>query len=84
MSAQSARSRVSFSGQARISAVTREVIQRIEAEYREMPGLMLTARQAQRLWGLDSPTCGTALVTLLQRGFLKQTADGAYVQRRDG
>ena len=84
MSAQSEGSSFSCSGQVRISAAIREVTQRIEAEYREMPGLMLTARQAQRLWGLDSPTCGIALVTLLQRGFLKETADGAYVQQRPG
>jgi hypothetical protein len=54
---------------------------RVSAFAHQMPGLMLTARQAQRLWQLDSPTCATALVTLLQRGFLKQTADGTYVHQ---
>jgi hypothetical protein len=29
------------------------VIQRIQAEYAEMPGLTLTLPQAARLWGLD-------------------------------
>jgi hypothetical protein len=54
-----------------MTAATREVIQRIEAEYREMSGLMLTAAGAAAL-ALDNPTCATALGTLLQPGFLKQ------------
>ena len=29
------------------------VLQRIRAEFREMPGLKLTAAQATRLWHLD-------------------------------
>ena len=30
-----------------------DVLQRIQGEFVEMPGLRLTAAQAQRLWGLD-------------------------------
>ena len=30
-----------------------DVLQRIQGEFVEMPGLCLTAAQAQRLWGLD-------------------------------
>ena len=33
------------------------LVARIESEYREMPGLQLTARQMQRMWCLDGPTC---------------------------
>jgi hypothetical protein len=33
------------------------VVFRIRAEYAEMPGLKLTAAQAQRLWGLDRQSC---------------------------
>jgi hypothetical protein len=57
-----------------------ELLQRIEGEYREMPGLCVTAPQAERLWGLDSTTCGFVLLTLIQRGILKQTASGTYVR----
>jgi len=57
-----------------------ELLQRIEAEYREMPGLSVTARQAERLWGLDSTTCAFVLMTLIQRGLLKRTASGTYVR----
>lgn len=56
----------------------------MEAEYREMPGLMLTAEQAQRLLGLDDGTCAVALATLTRRRFLKQTVGGAYLRERPG
>jgi hypothetical protein len=56
------------------------LVQRIECEYHEMPGLRLTEAQAQRLWGLDSDTCHIVLVTLIQRRFLRRTATGMYVR----
>jgi hypothetical protein len=31
-------------------------LEKIETEYREMPGLSVTEAQAQRLWGLDNMT----------------------------
>ena len=34
-----------------------DVLQRIQGEFSEMPGLRLTPPQAQRLWGLDRATC---------------------------
>ena len=62
------------------TAALHELLQKIEGEYREMPGLSVTAPQAQRLWGLDSTTCGFVLMTLIQRGILKRTASGTYVR----
>ena len=64
----------------RTTAALHELLQRIEGEYREMPGLSVTARQAERLWGLDSTTCGFVLMTLIQRGILRRTASGTYVR----
>jgi Fic family protein len=43
---------------------------RIRSEYLEMPGLSLTARQAQRLFGADEHTCVALLEDLVARGFL--------------
>ena len=63
------------------TAALHELIQRIEGEYREMPTLSVTAAQAERLWGLDSMTCGFVLMTLIQRGVLKRTASGTFVRR---
>ena len=56
----------------------------MEAEYREMPGLILTPAQAQRLLGLDSGVCAVALATLTRRRFLKQTSAGAYLREQPG
>ncbi len=56
-----------------------ELLERVEGEYREMPGLSVTAPQAERLWGLDSTTCGFVLTTLIQRGILRRTPGGTFV-----
>ena len=60
-----------------------EVLQRIQGEFIEMPGLRLTAAQAQRLWGLDREVCDALLGALVDAKFLAQTRDGAFV-RLDG
>ena len=60
-----------------------EVLQRIQGEFLEMPGLRLTRAQARRLWGLESGVCDALLSALVDAKFLSQTRDGAYV-RVDG
>jgi hypothetical protein len=60
-----------------------EVLQRIQGEYLEMPGLRLTAAQAQRLWGLERDVCDALLGALVDAKFLSRTRDGAFV-RVDG
>ena len=57
-----------------------ELLLRINGEYREMPGLSLTASQAERLWGLDRITCSFVLATLIERGVLRQTPTGTYLR----
>ncbi len=52
---------------------------RIEAEYREMPGLQLTGRQMQRLWGLDRQTCEVIVEVLVNRGVLCETSRHVFV-----
>jgi hypothetical protein len=64
----------------RTTAALEELLQRIEGEYREMPGLSVTAPQAERLWGLDSTTCAFLLMTLIRLGILKRTASGTYIR----
>ena len=61
-----------------------ELLQRVEGEYREMPGLSLTVPQAERLWGLDRSTCAFVLTTLIERRFLRQTTSGAYLRGPSG
>jgi hypothetical protein len=62
-------------------AALHALLLRIESEYREMPGMCVTAPRAQRLWGLDATTCAFVLTTLVERGFLRRTARGAYIKR---
>ena len=52
----------------------------VRAEYLEMPGLRLTASQAQRLWDLDAPNCLAVLSQLVAIGFLSE-AHGRYTLR---
>lgn len=59
-------------------------LQRICAEYLEMPGLQLTAAQVQRLCGLDAATCTSALETLIDLRFLRLTPAGLYVRHSEG
>ncbi len=58
-----------------------ETAQRVQGEYREMPGLSLTAEQARRLWGLDETACSAILDALVDVQFLRRTAKGSYVRR---
>jgi len=57
------------------------ILRRIRGEYIEMPGLRLTAAQAQRLWGLDRAACDAVLGALVGVQFLFRNRDGAYVRR---
>ena len=52
--------------------------ERIDSEYREMPGLRLTLAQAARLWGLQAPQCLALLRALVERGRLVETPEGLY------
>ena len=61
-----------------------EVLQRIQGEYSEMPGLHLTAAQAQRLWGLERAVCDELLGALVDAKFLSQTRDGAFIKTDGG
>lgn len=55
-----------------------DLVQRVRGEYLEMPGLQLTARQAQRLFGLSAATCNVVLGTLLASGFLSRGGTGLF------
>jgi len=55
-------------------------IQIVRGEYSEVPGLHLTKRQFQRLWGLDPSTCDALLEALVEGGFLRQCWNGTYAR----
>jgi hypothetical protein len=58
-----------------------DCVQRIRAEYVELPNLSLTAAQAQRLWSLDPETCRAVLDTMVQEAFLRRTPLAQYVRQ---
>jgi hypothetical protein len=59
-------------------------LQIIRAEYCEIPGLNLTRKQVERLWGLDATTSDAVLNVLLGTGFLRCTSAGRYVRADRG
>jgi hypothetical protein len=61
-------------------ATLRDLTRRVQAEYSEMPGLSITMPQAQRLLGIDRETCRVVMRTLVDRRFLRRTAQGRYVR----
>ncbi|HWW84014.1 MAG TPA: hypothetical protein VNZ26_10455 [Vicinamibacterales bacterium] len=60
------------------------LLNRIRAEYLEMPGLRLTCTQMQRLCGIDRAICQMVLDTLVETRFLYIKADGTYARLTDG
>jgi len=62
--------------------LSRTLLNRIESEYDEQPGLCVTPQQAQRLWGLDGPTCRAVLTTLEEAHVIQRTKDGRFVRSR--
>jgi hypothetical protein len=55
-----------------------DLIMRIEGEFLETPGLMLTVADAQRRFGLDEITCEAVLDALVDSTVLFKTRDRVY------
>ena len=64
--------------------VDQQILERIRAEYLEMPGLRLTAGQVQRLCGVERELCQKVLEALMERKFLCLKLDGTYARLIDG
>jgi len=62
------------------NCATDQVLQRVQGEFLEMPGLRLTQAQACRLWGLDAASCDALLGALVDANFLFRTRDGAFMR----
>lgn len=56
------------------------MVDRIQGEFREMPGLQLTLAQAQRLFGLEPAACQRVIDALVESSFLRRTASGTIVR----
>ena len=61
-----------------------DVLNRLRAEFLEMPGLRLKSAQIQRLCGVDATVCQIALDSLVNAKFLYAKPDGHYARLHDG
>ena len=69
------------SGDAPVSmSVPTEMLQRVRAEFLEMPGLRLTRAQARRLWALDEELCDAILAALVDARFLVHSGNVAFMR----
>lgn len=59
-------------------------LDRIGAEYRDLPGMSLTFDQARRLCGTDRWICNFALDSLVAAGVLELTPAGRFRRCHDG
>src|SRR5687768_5626628 len=60
-----------------------EGLNRIRAEYQEMPGMRLTCEQVARLCGLDRTASHDVLEALVTAGYLHRSDDGRYGRPAD-
>jgi hypothetical protein len=56
------------------------LVERIRAEYLEMPGMTLRLEQVARLCGIERTTCKLVLDALVAVNFLCLKPDGAYAR----
>lgn len=61
----------------------KQTLERIRAEFLEMPGLRLSVVQMQRLCGVEGVMCQAVLDALVDLKFLRVNADGTYSRLTD-
>jgi hypothetical protein len=61
-----------------------QALERIRAEYQEMPGMKLTLEQVERLSGVDRSICMQVLDALVNAKFISRRTDGSYTRFVDG
>lgn len=59
------------------------LVRRIEAEFREMPGLCMTLRQASRLFGLSEDVCQRVLDQLAEENVIQRAGNYYGALRKD-
>jgi hypothetical protein len=63
-----------------IERTTPHLVERIRAEYREMPGLCLTRQQMRRLWALAPDVCDATVDELVASGFLRCRSNDSFTR----
>jgi hypothetical protein len=67
-----------------MSTCLNQMLERLRAEYLEMPGLRLTPKQVQRLCGVEGTICQMVLDALVDEQFLRVNRDGTYGRLAEG
>jgi len=62
-----------------LDAAIAAAVDRVFAEYREMPGLSLTQAQMERLFGFDASVCKRTIDVLVKSRLLRRTPSGRYI-----
>ena len=62
------------------TSADQQMLERIRAEYLEMPGMRLTLAQVQRLCGGEAAVCTAVLESLVEAKFLRVAVDGTYMR----
>ena len=60
-----------------------DALNRLRAEFLEMPGMHLRPEQVQRLCGVERRLCQTLLDSLVDAKFLRRSTDGQYARATD-
>jgi DNA-binding IclR family transcriptional regulator len=64
-----------------VETTSGRLLERVQAEFNEMPGLILSIPQAARLWGVTTPEAKALLAELTRGGFLARNPRGLYRRR---
>jgi len=64
--------------------MVQRTVERLRAEFLEMPGLRLTSAQVERLCGVDRTICKAVLDALVDAKFLRVARDGTYTRLTEG
>jgi hypothetical protein len=59
-------------------AAREAIVRRIVSEFSDMPGMVLSLKQASRLLGVGEPACARILSALTQAGILRRSATDYY------
>jgi len=66
-----------------ITSPDRQLLERVRAEYLDMPGLQLWPAQVQRLCGAERAACQVVLDTLVESKFLRLKSNASYARLMD-
>jgi hypothetical protein len=80
---QQSSTRTSTETAAAVESADPSLVDRLRAEYLEMPGMSLTLDQVGRLCGIEPATCKLVIDALVEAKFLSWKTGGLYIRRTE-